>query len=88
MGDAANPGIREIIERLKPNRGSLEPHEFVDRCLDLVGPLSVDDDTRGSLLEHAEADGPLNFEKEIGRSKTRVVKMLQLIVATREFQFN
>ena len=88
VGDAANPGIREIIERLKPNRGSLEPHEFVDRCLDLVGPLSVDDDTRGSLLEHAEADGPLNFEKEIGRSKTRVVKMLQLIVATREFQFN
>ncbi len=88
VGDAAKPGIRAIIDRLSSNGGSLAPEELVDRCLDLAGPLTVDDDTRESLLQHAEPDGHLDFAKERKLSESRVVRMLQLIVATREFQFN
>ena len=67
----------------------LQPEDFVDRCLDLMGPLTVDDVTRRALLEHADSGGPLSFETETDREESagRAVRMLQLIVSTGEFQF-
>ena len=44
--------------------------------------------TKESLLKYADMKGPLYFDKEdqIGCSEQRVGEMLQLIVATREYQ--
>ena len=88
VGDVTKPGVREIIDRLSAGESSLSPAELIDGCLDLVGPL-VSDETRSALLRHAESDGQLRFDTEAERenSSARIGDMLQLIVATREYQF-
>ena len=88
FADAAKPGVAAIIDRL--DEGSpLEPDEFVDRCLDLVGPVEVEEVTKQALLEHARVEGPVSFASGPDREKSggRAVRMFQLIVSTGEFQF-
>ena len=61
----------------------------MDRCLDLVGPLDVSSETYNSLVKSARKGGELIFDGEADANETpaRVVRMLQLIVASREYQF-
>jgi uncharacterized protein (DUF1800 family) len=88
VGDTGKPGVRKIINRLRA-MGELSPTEFVDACLDLVGPLPVNPRTHSALVTFAEQGGPLRFTTNDPDpvSDQRVAALLQLIVATREFQF-
>ena len=85
VGDASRPGIRAIIERIRA-MGPLEPEAFVDVCLDLAGPLSIQAGAREALIRHAEKDGTLMLAGDPAGER-RITAMLQLIVATREYQF-
>ena len=89
VSDASKPGIQDIITRLKSNGNSLSPEEFVDKCLELAGPVEVGDTTHEYLTQFAEADGELNFEDDdaAAENQARIVSLLQLIVASREYQF-
>jgi hypothetical protein len=89
FSDASKPGVREIIGRIRGAGGKVEPETFVDTALDLMGPAQVSDVTRQSLIDFAEEDGDLRFssDSESEKSEKRIVRMLQLIVASREFQF-
>jgi len=89
VGDISQPGVRDIIDRLASQGTSMTPEELVDGCLDLIGPLEVEEKTRTSLLGKASAAGELRLDTESGKQDfaRRVAEMLQLIVATREFQF-
>ncbi len=88
LGDTTLPGIRAIVDGLRA-RGPLSPVEFVDGCLDLLGPLDVSEQTRGELLAQAEEGGELRWdtEQEASASERRVGVMLALISASREYQF-
>ena len=88
MADLTRPGIQYVVDRLSSEGSPHSPTEFVDRCLELVGPLSVNDGTRSALIKNAESGGQLAFDTEadMERSSARVGRMLQLIVATREYQ--
>jgi uncharacterized protein (DUF1800 family) len=86
VADPEKPGVRSIINRLQ-SKGELSPDAFVDETLDLIGPLPVQPGTRTSLINHVSKEGPLSFSKA-GAGEQRVTELLQLIVATREFQFN
>ena len=85
--DSSMPGVKAIINRL--GDGILSPEEFVNRCLDLVGPLTASEETRDALLRYAVAEGNLDLTSQENREtgKARIVRMLQLIVASREYQF-
>ena len=87
--DVTKPGIQDIVVRLTSAEEPLSPEQFVDGCVDLVGPIEIGQETREALLRHAAADGELRFtnEKEREDSAARVGRMLQLIVASREYQF-
>ena len=85
VADTSNPGVQNIIERLSDNGGALSPEEFVDRCLDLAGPLAASGETRQALLRYAESGGALDVSAG-DDAQARVVRMLQLIVASREYQ--
>jgi hypothetical protein len=67
----------------------MSPEEMVDGCLDLLGPLEVEEKTYASLLEKARRAGAIHLDTPESRAEfaRRVGEMLQLIVATREFQF-
>jgi uncharacterized protein (DUF1800 family) len=86
VGDTSKPGVQKIIGRLRA-MGELTPERFVDASLDLIGPLDVSDTTRTALVDHARKQGNLKFAAgDDPASGQRVAELLQLIVATREFQ--
>ena len=89
VGNLDHPGIQAIVRRLSSHGASMSPEELVDRCLDLIGPLKVLDETRSELVRKARRDGEARFgttQEKAGFAR-RVAETLQLIVATREFQF-
>jgi uncharacterized protein (DUF1800 family) len=85
VGDIDKPGIQKLIVRLRA-MGELSPSAFVDACLDLVGPLDVADATRSALISFAEKGGALKLTAGDRAAEQRVGELLQLIVATREYQ--
>ena len=89
MADLDNPGVREVIARLGANGDAVPPEEFVDRVLELSGPIDAGAETRDGLMEYAESGGALAFRTadEEAESEARIGRMLQLVVASREFQF-
>ena len=87
--DVEKPGVRDIIDRLSTAGRPLSPEEFVDACLDLMGPLSIDEETRRGLLRHAHSGGELRSDTVAERQEGagRVERMLQLIVSSKDYQF-
>jgi hypothetical protein len=87
IGNPSLPGVRAIVDRLRA-RGSLNPEQLVDGCLDLLGPLQVADDTKQELLSQANEWGQISWSNGNAQaSDQRVAQMLQMVVATREYQF-
>ena len=88
VGDTSRPGVQSFHRRLK-EQGSLSPEGFVDTCLDLMGPLEVNQETRQELVDHASAGGTLAWdtEPEAAASTERVSEMLQLIVSLRDYHY-
>jgi hypothetical protein len=87
IGNTELPGVQAIISRLKA-AGSLQPEQLVNHCLDVLGPVEVGEDTKQELVAQAKEWGPIRWD---GAQEQTAVKhaaeMLQLIVATREYQF-
>ena len=88
LADAERPGVRSIIERVRGQGAGVSPAEAVDACLDLMGPLSVSEQTRQQLVGHVAAAGDLLWApaSEAASAAERVRELLQLIVGTREYQ--
>jgi hypothetical protein len=88
MGNQSLPGVRAIIERLKA-QGALSPDQLVTGCLDLLGPVEVNSSTRKELTDQAKQWGQLSWDSDQNAQTAakRATEMMQLIVATREFQF-
>ena len=88
LADVNTPGVRAIIDRVRAHGPRLAPGSVVDMCLDLMGPLSVDAKTRQQLVDHLVAAGDVAFETDgdSAGAAERIRELLQLIVATREYQ--
>ena len=88
LNDPEKPGVKAIIDRVRAS-GQVMPSELVSQLLELVGSLEVDAATGDALIAHAESEGELDWSSAsaIKASTTRVVRMLTLVVATREYQF-
>ena len=84
------PGVRAIIDRLAAeNDGVLTPEQLVDQCLDLLGPVAVEDDTRTALVDFAAAGGGalnLSGHQPGDATEQRVSNVLRVIASTREYQ--
>ena len=89
IGDSSKPGVQAIIERLS-SAGSLQPEEFTDQCLTLVGIGEISNQTRDALLVHAKAGGEIGFDGDDTQreeTESKILRMLQLIVASKEYQY-
>jgi hypothetical protein len=88
IGDTVQPGVQAMIQRLKGGQNSYQPAELVDECLLLLGGLSVSDSTHDRLVEFAATCGEVSFtpEDDASCSEQQVVELLQVILATREYQ--
>jgi hypothetical protein len=88
LGNQSLPGVQAIIGRLK-SHGTLSPDQLVDNCLDLLGPVEVNADTKKELTDQAKEWGQVSWDSDPNAqlAAKRATEMMQLIVATREFQF-
>ena len=88
MGDLGRPGVQAALQQVRAAGESLTPEQFVEASLEAVGQFDITDATCQSLVSHAALDGNLDFGERGAAecSERRVAEMLQLIVATREFQ--
>ena len=77
-----------MIQRLKERQDRYQASELVDECLLLTGGLQVSDNTRQRLTEFAAHFGEVNFTLDDAAScaEQNVGELLQLILATREYQ--
>ena len=87
LSDTGKPGFRQLIDTLSALDQPVGEGEFVDAVLTHLCRLVVSDETRGTLEAHAITQGALNFVTDPEGSEKRVLQMLNLAVATREFQF-
>ncbi len=81
------PGIQFIIEKMSCHE-ALDAEGLVDGCLDLMGPVQVEEQTRRELIDHVSKSEPANGNGGEPRSfSDRVVGAMQIIASTREYQF-
>ena len=88
--DTSLPGVRDIVERIAESNGTnMTASDLVEGCLDLMGPLEVEQETLRELVEQAGSDGPISWATEGDRAAAsrRVGDVLALIAGTREYQF-
>ena len=88
LSDTNLPGIKAIVDRLKA-QGSLTAEELVDQCLDLLGPLEVNEPTRNELVAQSREGGEIRWDTEENSkaSERRIGQTLALVAASREYQF-
>ncbi len=84
VGNTGLPGVQDIVDRLASENIS-GPSGLVNRCLEMVGGYQLAGETLEYLIDHAAKGGPVSPGTE-GYS-SRVGEILQLIVATQEYQF-
>ena len=82
ISDPSRPGVEVIISLVK--KAGTEPSDIVDACLDIMGPLIVSEATRSELIAHADRLGEFDWS---GTGIERLTELMQLVVATREYQF-
>ena len=89
FNDLSKPGIQDIVDRLSKQGDKLSPGDFVDSCLDLVGPVQATEASRTALMRYADAAGDIRFDSDQAKkeSAVHIGRMLQLIVSTKEYQF-
>ena len=85
VGNTDLPGVRAIIDRLSSEGPTISPERLVDRCLEMLGAYELAEETRGKLVAHAQRQGEMGTGME--DFAQRVGQMLQLMVATQEYQF-
>jgi hypothetical protein len=88
IGNTSLPGVQSILGRLKA-QGALAPEQLVDSCLDLLGPVEVGSDTKKELTDQAKQWGQIRWDTPAHEKAAtqHTAELLQLIVATREYQF-
>jgi len=85
VANTSLPGVSAIIGHIKSD-GVNSPEELVEASLEHMGFLEVGDETMSQLLDHAKAEGNMNWNDEAAAG-TRIGEMLALVGATTEYQF-
>ncbi len=88
MRDLSRPGVSAIVDRVRSAGDAQSSRQLAEACLDAVGMFEVSETTLNSLTELAAPWGEVRFDREnaVACSEERVAEMLQLIVASREYQ--
>ena len=81
--DVSKPGVQEIVARV----GSLDedPSQLVNRCLDLLGGVTVSESTYDGLVAYATDLARAKSEEDA--ESVGVHNLLQMIASTVDYQF-
>ena len=85
MGRTDSPGVKAMIGRLQEQGDTISADALLDGCLELLGGYELMDETRELFLSQAVKNGQLATAG--AEFPGQVAQLLQLIVATQEYQF-
>ena len=78
FGDINKPGVKAIVKSVIENSTDQDDAEgLVDQCLDQMGAITVSEQTRDILLNHA---------RQGDRTEEDLTQLLRLTAASKEFQ--
>jgi len=78
IGNDETPGVKNIIG----NVDTSDPEQLIDSCLDHLGAISINEDTRASILRFVDkCDPDKGFIDE-----ALILNVLRMIVSSQEFQ--
>ena len=89
LSDPTKDGVKDIIRRVTANQKDLtDPEKLVDSCLDYMGPIKVQPDTREGLIEFAESQGAVQIQNghPDENASQHVARLIGMIASTREYQ--
>ena len=89
LSDPTKDGVKDIIRRVTANQKDLtDPVKLVDSCLDYMGPIQVQPDTREGLIEFAESQGDVQIQNghPDENASQHVARLIGMIASTREYQ--
>ncbi|MCI0869239.1 MAG: DUF1800 family protein, partial [Chloroflexi bacterium] len=89
LGDIGKPGVRQMVDRVaSTGDGVISPARLVAACLDVMGVVTVSDDTRETLENFAVQGGELEIDPHNvdEASRKRIAQMFQMVAASHEFQ--
>ncbi len=89
LGDLSRPGVRAIVDAVMPLTDDGDAGTMVDECLAHLGHLELDTETREAVVNFAReqmAELPGGGKAKRAEVEQVVIAVLQLSVATREFQ--
>ena len=89
LSDPTKDGVKDIIRRVTSNQKDLsDPEKLVDSCLDYMGPIQVQPDTREGLIEFAESQGAVQIQngQPDENASIQVARLIGMIASTREYQ--
>ena len=85
VGNVNAPGIRAIISRVGSGVSTISLDRLVDRCLEMLGGYELAEETRSQLVAYGQQRSQVHTGGE--EFARLVAEILQLIVATQEYQF-
>jgi uncharacterized protein (DUF1800 family) len=77
-----SPGVSRMVELVEQAGEALDPSEFVEACLDAMGSIDIDTDSKSVLIDHAAKRSSTETD-----GADRIVEMFQLIVSTPDYQY-
>tara|TARA_B110000014_G_C20111068_1_gene585319 strand:- start:560 stop:1972 length:1413 start_codon:yes stop_codon:yes gene_type:complete len=89
LGDPTKDGVKDIIRRITSSQKDLsDPEKLVDSCLDYMGPIQVEPETRESLIEFAESQGAVQTQngQPDESASLQLARLIGMIASTREYQ--
>ena len=85
LGNPDTPGMRKIIERISEGRPSISPKDLIEACLYELGGVELEARTMDILLGELGSEGNIAVDDNFG---LRISRIMELIVASREFQLS
>ena len=85
LGNPNTPGMKNILERIGSDHTSISLLDLVDACLYELGCVELDEKTKSILLSELGQEEPIVIDANFGQ---RVGQVMELIVASREYQLS
>ena len=85
LGDQSHRGVLEILTRLRSRGTSINGEELLNGCLEQLGFVTLQEDTRRALV--SQAGGGREVLTDTDEFAQRATRLLQSIVCAKEYQF-
>ena len=86
LGNDSNPGVRDMVSRVaNSDIDHLTPVGLVDKCIEVLGSISVSENTREELISIAS----ITLEEKTDKtqvSRETILQLFKLIGSSREYQ--